>query len=61
MSTDNLINKYLNENDQKIAQAKKELAYLRKSEKMGKLTDQGKRKIERIENYLFSKGIFDFL
>lgn len=54
-----LIEKYISENKSKILKAKKELAFLKKSEKLKKITDLGKRRKEKIEDYLFSQGIFD--
>jgi len=51
-----LIEKYIGEN---IDKAKKELAFLKKSEKMKKITDAGKKRKEKLEDYLVSKGIFD--
>lgn len=59
---DRIIEKYLSpdviyENVEKV---KKELTFLRKSEKMGKITDAGRKRKEKLEDYLFSKNIFDF-
>lgn len=47
-----------NENN-KIKKAKGELELLKKSEKLGKLTDLGKRRKEAIIDFLYSRGIFD--
>lgn len=52
-----LVEKYLGEN--KIKKAKEELADLKKFEKMGKLTLAGQKRKEKIEDFLFSQGIFD--
>lgn len=59
----NLIEKYLEGHkdlSENIEKAKKELAFLKKTEKQGKLTKQGERKMEQILNYLHMKGIFDY-
>lgn len=52
------INIYLEE-EQDIKKVKKELAFLRQSEKNKKITERGKKRKEHLENFLFSKGIFD--
>lgn len=52
-----LIEKYLNEGI--IEKAKKELTSLKRSEKQGKLTKMGERRIEKIIDYLHRQGIFD--
>jgi hypothetical protein len=53
--------KYLTEDSEnnKIKKAKRELELLKKSEKLGKLTDLGKRRKEVIIDFLYSRGIFD--
>ena len=53
-----LVEKYLCE-AMTVDKAKKELSFLRKSERMKKITDAGKRRKEQLEDYLYSKGIFD--
>jgi DNA-binding transcriptional LysR family regulator len=54
----NLIDKYLNEN-KKIEKAKKELKFLRQSRKMGKLTKEGQRRLDHLQDMLAKLGVFD--
>jgi hypothetical protein len=53
------LKQYINEKIDANA-LKKEILDLKKSQKMGKLTKIGKKKLEKLENKLISMGIFNF-
>lgn len=57
-----LIGKYLKVDliVENVNRAKQELAFLKKSERLGKITDAGRRKKEKLEGYLISKGVYEF-
>ena len=54
---------YLNEkklSPNQVDNIKKEIAELKASLNKGKLTQQGKKRLEKLEDVLFDMGIFDF-
>jgi hypothetical protein len=55
-----LIDKYLGEKKVTLSSIKKEIAELKASQARGKLKPEGKKRLERLEDFLIKKGIFDF-
>jgi hypothetical protein len=55
-----LIDKYLGEKKVTLSSIKKEIAELKASQARGKLKPAGKKRLERLEDFLIKKGIFDF-
>jgi hypothetical protein len=57
------LQEYLTENSSKnakiLAKARKELDFLKKSKKMGKITKAGQAKLDRLTAEFYKLGIFD--
>lgn len=52
--------KFLNEKVRGIQKIKNEIDTLKKSEKMGKLTPAGKKRLNKLQDILIKADVFDF-
>ena len=48
------------EKNTNIIKAKKELAFLNKSQRAGRLTEAGVSRLQKLEGYLIANGVYDF-